>query len=53
VKIKTVYVEDNDDLAETITAIAWNSNNFNEFISKLENSGVDKKVVNQIKMWMW
>jgi len=53
VKIKTVYVEDNDDLAETITEIAWNSNNFNELISKLENSGVDKKVVNQIKMWMW
>jgi len=53
VKIKTIYVEDNDNLAETITAIAWNSNNFNELISKLENSGVDKKVVNQIKMWVW
>ena len=50
-KIKTVYVEDNDDLAETITTIAWSSNNFNEFISKLENSGVDKKVVNTIKLW--
>jgi len=51
VKIKTVYVEDNDNLAETITAIAWDSNNFNELISKLEISGVDKKVVNTIKLW--
>jgi len=51
VKIKTVYVEDNDDLAETITAIAWSSNNFNEFISKLESLGIDRKVVNQIKAW--
>ena len=50
-KIKTVYVEDNDDLAETITTIAWDSNNFNELISKLENSKVDKKVVNTIKLW--
>jgi len=39
------------DIAETITEIAWNSNNFNELISKLENSGVDKKVVNTIKLW--
>jgi len=52
-KVKTVYLEQNDNVAETITAIVWNSNSFNELISKLENSGVDKKVVNQIKMWMW
>ena len=52
-KIKTVYIEDNDDVAETITTIAWNSNNFNEFIEKLENSRVDKKVVNTIKLWVW
>ena len=52
-KVKTIRLEQNDDIAETITEIAWNSNNFSEFIDRLENSGVDKKVVNQIKMWMW
>jgi len=52
-KVKTVYLEQNDNVAEIVTTIAQNSNNFNEFISKLENSGVDKKVVNQIKMWVW
>jgi len=50
-KVKTVYLEQNDNVAETITAIAWDSNNFNELISKLENSKVDKKVVNTIKLW--
>ena len=49
-KIKTVYIEDNDDVAETITTIAWNSSNFNEFIEKLENSRVDKKVINTIQL---
>jgi len=50
-KVKTVYLEQNDNVAETITTIAWNSNDFNEFIDKLENSKVDKKVVNTIKLW--
>jgi len=50
-KIKTVYLEQNDNVAEIVTTIAQNSNNFSEFISKLENSGVDKKVVNTIKLW--
>ena len=48
-----VYIEDNDDLAETITTIAWDSDNIDEFIEKLENSGVDKKVVNTIKLWIF
>jgi len=50
-KVKTIRLEQNDDIAKTITAIAWDSNSFDEFISKLENSGVNKKVVNTIKLW--
>jgi len=50
-KVKTVYLEQNDNVAEIVTTIAQNSNNFSEFIDKLENSGVDKKVVNTIKLW--
>jgi len=50
-KVKVVHLEQNDNVAETITAIAWNSNDFNEFVEKLENSRVDKKVVNTIKLW--
>jgi len=34
-----------------ITAIAWNSSNFKYFIRELENSGIDKKVVDIIKLW--
>ena len=34
-----------------ITAIAWRSNNFKSFIEELENSGIDKKVVDIIKLW--
>lgn len=50
-KVKVVYLEQNDNVAETITTIAWCSNNFNEFVEKLESSGVDKEVVNTIKLW--
>jgi len=50
-KVKIVYIEDNDNINYVVTAIAKDSNNFNELISKLENSRVDKKVVNTIKLW--
>jgi len=50
-KVKIVYIEDNDNINYVVTATAKSSNNFDEFISKLENSGVDKKVVNTIKLW--
>ena len=52
-KVKVVYLEQNDNVAETITAIAWNSNDFNEFVEKLEGSGVDKNKIEQIKKWCW
>ena len=48
---KIIFVETDDKLNTIITKIAWSSNNFNEFISKLESLGIDRKVVNQIKAW--
>jgi len=50
-KVKTVYLEQNDNVAEIVTTIVQNSNNFSEFIDRLESSGIDKKVVNTIKLW--
>jgi len=50
-KVKIIRLEQDDNIAETITAIAWGSNSFDEFIDKLESSSIDKKVVNTIKLW--
>jgi len=52
-KVKVVRVEENGEEYEKITEIAWNSYNFNSFIEGLENSGIDKDVVEQIKLWTW
>jgi len=52
-KMRIIMVEENGDENEKITEIAWNSSNFKYFIRELENSGVDKNKIEQIKLWMW
>jgi len=52
-RVKVVRIEENGKENEKITEIAWNSYNFNEFVEKLEGSGVDKNKIEQIKRWCW